>query len=830
MVERRESAWPLTALGAGWILGTAWHLEWVTLQAPAVYAAWGVGTGLVVWAWPRVLSLAWWSACPHTVHALARQLGWMVLAASLAMAVAGWRAALQDSQRLAPALEGVELMLEGVVARLPELHAEGVRFVLAVERAHRADASAVAVQVPPLLVLGWSVSSDAGNTAVLPPVRAGDRWRLPVRLKAPHGALNPHGPDHEVWLWSHGVMALGQVRPTAAAGSQAQRLAMGVGYPLERWRQACRDRVWQQGLDPRLSGIISALLLGDQAALDPQDWDMFRRTGVAHLMSISGLHITMLAAAMGALITLGWRHAGWRRRPWSLLWPATVAGRWGGLLVAALYALFSGWGLPAQRTVLMLAVSLLLRSRGLRWPWWTLWLVACAVVLAWDPWAWLQAGFWLSFVAVGLLMLWEDRRPDLNEDERGSTHRGNRWLRWALRVVQACASLWREQWRITLGLAPLTLLLFREVSLVGGLANLLAIPWVTLCVTPVALLGVIAPQAWHLAALCLDLLRQVLACMLAWGVPTWSVAAFPVWVAVAGVLGAGLCCLPAPVWLRSWGLPLLVPALAWQATPPPVGEVEVVAADVGQGQAVVLRTARHVLLYDAGPRYSHDMDAGQRVVVPLLQSLNARLDRLVLSHRDADHTGGALSVLALHPGADVLGSMPARSVLAQREGYLDCEAGQSWDWDGVQFEVLHPSPIGPSRTASNAWSCVLHVRTRSSSLLLTGDIEAQEEADLVQRLGASLKSEVMLVPHHGSRTSSTAAWLDAVQPRMAWVQAGYRNRFGHPAADVMARYQARHIQVLETARCGAIQWSSAQPEKTVCERMKRRRYWHHMPA
>ena len=295
----------------------------------------------------------------------------------------------------------------------------------------------------------------------------------------------------------------------------------------------------------------------------------------------------------------------------------------------------------------MLAVSLLLRSRGLRWPGWATWLVACAVVLAWDPWAWLQAGFWLSFVAVGLLMLWEDRRPDLNEDERGSTHRGNRWLRWALRVVQACASLWREQWRITLGLAPLTLLLFREVSLVGGLANLLAIPWVTLCVTPLTLLGVIAPQAWHLAALCLDLLRQVLAGMLAWGIPTWSVAAFPVWVAVAGVLGAGLCCLPAPVWLRSWGLPLLVPALAWQATPPPVGEVEVVAADVGQGQAVVLRTARHVLLYDAGPRYSHDMDAGQRVVVPLLQSFNARLDRLVLSHRDVDHTGGALSVLAM---------------------------------------------------------------------------------------------------------------------------------------------------------------------------------------
>ncbi|MEY4443602.1 MAG: hypothetical protein RL442_2602, partial [Pseudomonadota bacterium] len=246
------------------------------------------------------------------------------------------------------------------------------------------------------------------------------------------------------------------------------------------------------------------------------------------------------------------------------------------------------------------------------------------------------------------------------------------------------------------------------------------------------------------------------------------------------------------------------------------------------GQAVVVRTAHHVLLYDAGPRYSHDMDAGQRVVVPLLQSFDARLDRLVLSHRDADHTGGAQSVLAQHPHADVLGSLPSRAALAQRKGYRDCEAGQSWVWDGVLFEVLHPTSAGPSRATSNAWSCVLRVRTASSSLLLSGDIEAREEAELVQRLGASLQTDVLLVPHHGSRTSSTALWLDAVKPRVAWVQAGYRNRFGHPATEVMARYAARNIRVLETARCGAIQWSSAQPDQMICERDKRRRYWHHM--
>ncbi len=829
-VESQQTAWPLTAVCTGWIMGTAWHLQWETLQAPAVYAAWVAGSVLAGWGWARPSSLFGGVARRRVLDTTLRPLIWMVLAAALAMGVAGWRAALQSSERLDPALEGVDLVLEGVVERLPQVHAEGVRFWLAVERARRDSSEGPDVVVPTRMLLGWSVPLDAGASMALPPVRAGDRWQLPVRLKSPHGAFNPHGVDHEAWLWSQGVMAVGQVRPTAPQRAQAKLLATRVDHPIERWRQACRDRLWQQGLEPRVTGILSALVLGDQAALDPLDWDIFRRTGVAHLMSISGLHITLLAAALSVLITGLWRRAAWRRRPLSLWWPAAVAGRWGGLLLAAGYAVFSGWGLPAQRTVLMLAVSVLLRSRGLRWPGWATWLLACAVVLAWDPWAWLQAGFWLSFVAVGLLMVWEDREPASLDDVTVPAPSGGRWSRLAVRALGAAWSLWREQWRITLGLAPLTLLLFREVSAVGVLANLLAIPWVTLFVTPLALMGVIWPEAWSLAALALEGLRQVLTGMLAWGLPTWSVAAFPVWVAVAGVLGAGLCCLPAPAWLRCWGLPLLVPALCWQATPPSAGEVAVVVADVGQGQAVLVRTAHHVLLYDAGPRYSQDMDAGQRVVVPLLQSLNARLDRLVLSHRNADHTGGAASVLAMHPGADVLGSLPARSSLAQREGYGDCEAGQSWDWDGVQFEVLHPLPGGPARAASNAWSCVLRVRTARSSLLLTGDIEAREEADLVQRLGSALQTQVMLVPHHGSRTSSTPGWLDAVQPQVAWVQAGYRNRFGHPAAEVMARYEARRIRVLQTARCGAIQWSSAQPERMICEREQRRRYWHHVPA
>jgi competence protein ComEC len=274
---------------------------------------------------------------------------------------------------------------------------------------------------------------------------------------------------------------------------------------------------------------------------------------------------------------------------------------------------------------------------------------------------------------------------------------------------------------------------------------------------------------------------------------------------------------------------LLVPALAWQVTPPPAGEVAVVVADVGQGQAVLVRTAQHALLYDAGPRYSPDMDAGQRVVVPLLKAYGVPLDRLVLSHRDTDHTGGAQAVLAMQPQVFVLGSLPSHSVMAQRAGYQDCEAGQSWWWDGVYFEVLHPLPAGPARATSNAWSCVLRIQTSHSSLLLTGDIEAREEAVLVQQWGEALRTDVLLVPHHGSRTSSTTDWLERVRPHTAWVQAGYRNRYGHPASDVLERYRERGIRLLETARCGAIQWSSQEPSTMLCERERRRRYWHHIP-
>lgn len=835
----RFRPWPVVPACIGWIAGTAAHLETVSLHPQGVYVAGTVMT-LMLWGiWHglgrRAVDTAG-SVSPRRLSLCGsrRVFATGLLAAAMAFCLAGWRAAHQDEHRLSPDLEGRDLVVQGVVARLPQVNRDGVRFLLTVEHAWLGTTNAPLasltreteqVGVPERILLSGSSGSE-GHAGLS--IRAGDRWLLPVRLKAPHGQLNPHGFDFEAWLWSQGVMAVGQVRGTMPATkgptSTLPRLLAHTGLsPWERLRQACRDRLWAQGLSPGATGVLSALILGDQATIDPLDWDVFRRTGVAHLMSISGLHITLLAALVRWALQAGWARASWRRRPLTLWYPAPQVEQWGGWGFALAYALFSGWGLPAQRTVIMLGTVVLLRSIGTPWPWGAVWLLACALVLAWESLAWLQAGFWLSFVAVGLLMAL-DTSP-----VRAPTDADGRIGGWQA-VRRAGAGLWREQVLMTLGLAPLTLLLFHETTPLGLVANWVAIPWVTLCVTPLALLGVVWPMAWQGGAAALAGLQGVLSWLLACGVPSWSVAAFPVWVGVLGVLGAALLCWRGPWCWRWWGFPLMLPALYWQTEPPRQGDVTVVVADVGQGQAVLVRTARHVLLYDAGPRYAPDVDAGQRVVLPLLHSLGLGLDRLVLSHGDTDHTGGAQAVLHMHPQAQVMGSLRAHSPLVGRPGYQDCQAGAHWVWEGVRFDVLHPDRTQPLRSASNARSCVLRIKTANATLLLTGDLESPEEATLVARWGAGLSADVMLVPHHGSKTSSSAVFLDTVQPRWAWVQAGYRNRFGHPASEVLARYQARLITVLETARCGAILWRSQAPQSMQCERASRQRYWHHRPA
>jgi competence protein ComEC len=788
------------ALGAvAWLGGVAAQLQCPELPPPApTVGAATAALALIVAVWFR-----------------ARQ-AWLALPA-LALLAFAWASLLahQRLQQALPAdLEGQDLELIGVVAALPRHVPEGVRFVFEVEQARwRGEA----VTVPRRVSLGWyrGWHDDALLAGPAHEIEAGQRWRLVARLRAPHGAMNPHGFDLELWLFEQGLRAAGYVR-TSASTAEPVLLASGAGHLVERLRQRVRDALFARVDDPRAAGVLAGLAVGDQASIARADWDVFRDSGTAHLMAISGLHVTMFAWAAGLAIAAAWRRS--ERLP---LWvPTPWAARWGGVAAAALYALFAGWGVPAQRTVWMLATAAMLASVGVRWPWPLVLAAAAVVVSVADPWALLQPGFWLSFVAVGLLMASEPVTG------AGTPPAGD----WRSRLWQPVRAAVRTQVIATVGLAPLTLVLFQQVSLVGLVANLVAIPLVTLLITPLALLGIAVPGLWDAGAALVALLTRMLTALTAWPLVVWTAAAAPWWAQAGGLLAALLLVAPLPWSIRALALPLVVPMLWPPVERPGPGRFELLLADVGQGSAVIVRTQQHTLLYDAGAQYSRESDAGQRVLVPLLRSLGERrLDTLVLSHRDTDHVGGAAAVMAALPTARLVSSLADDHALRARGvPHRRCDAGETWLWDGVAFEVLHPEADDHARLSKpNALSCVLRITDANGRrALLTGDIEAAQEAALVARAGDGLRSDLLLVPHHGSRTSSTAGFVDAVAPRLAMVQAGYRNRFGHPSADVLARYASRDVEVVRTDHCGAWWWRDGA---ATCERQRARRYWHWTP-
>lgn len=822
----------------GWVVGAALQLQQVELSSGPIYASFvALAGGLIV-----VCAIKNIADSRVFQYAVLRYMAVGAAMACLGFGVTGLRATVFLQDRLDPALEGRDVWVTGVVVNLPQRNEAALRFRLQVESAQWQGQPA---RVPPRMDVGWyggafpagpGAALGTDTAAVQPPLtslnrvppalQAGDRWQMTLRLKAPHGARNPNGFDYELWLWEQGVQATGYVR-AGAKDVAPQRLGSTWSAPLARLRQTVRDAILARVENRQQAGLIAALVVGDQAAIDRADWDVFRATGVAHLVSISGLHITMFAWA--ATLLAAW---GWRRSVRLCRWvPAPSAALVLGVLVAVAYSAFAGWGLPAQRTCLMLATVALLRLCGARWPWPWVWMLACALVVALDPWALLQPGFWLSFVAVGVLFA-----TDLGAQRSYSTRAGARFdsknTMWSmfLRVGSRLGAMLREQWVVTVALAPLTLLLFGQMSVVGLLANAIAIPWVTLVITPLALLGSLVPVLWDVAAWAVSGLLLLLQALAAWPGAALAVAVAPLGVACLGAVGGLLLVAPLPPGLRVLGVPLLLPVLLWQAPRPPTSGFELLAADVGQGNAVLVRTASHALLFDAGPRFSLESDAGHRVLVPLLQSMQERLDTVVLSHRDLDHVGGAPAVLSMQPQAALLSSIESDNALQRLRPAQRCVAGQSWQWDGVTFTVLHPQASDyDTPQKPNAMSCVLRISNGFQTALLAGDIELPQETRLVAAQ-ATLQANVLLVPHHGSNTSSSAAFLDAVAPQVAVVQSGYRNRFGHPTALVMGRYAERNIRVVDSPHCGAYLWQSwaqAPDSWGACWRAQSQRYWHH---
>ncbi len=860
-----------------WVLGVALQLQQAALWPLAVYAgllcaagiALGLWWGLVRWhAGRRVGGLRWsvragrlghtpghlpgdlssdltghvsgQTPCHTPNHTLGHTLAACLLAfwvgVSAGAGLTGLRAVHHAAQVLQPSLQGLDMQVTGRVASLPRRTERGEQFELVVEAASHAGQP---VRLPQRLQLAWyqggwghGAANGAENMAPAlaptdsnsrPSLQAGERWRFTVRLRSPHGHANPHGFDRELWLWSQGLGATGYVRH-GPRDPAPENLGHTAWHPLQVARQWVSERIDAQVDEPRSAGVLTALVVGNQSAIERTDWDLFRTTGVAHLMSISGLHITMFAWLAIALV--GWL---WRRL--ARVWPQAVlslptpwAASLGGVALATAYALFSGWGVPSQRTVLMLAVVVGLRLSVRRWPWPVVWLLAMAAVLLLDPWAWLQPGFWLSFVAVGILFATDPAQRSVPPADSAQAYAQAQTEPRSRRTLRAAGALLREQSVVTVALAPLTLLLFGQFSVVGLLANLLAIPWVTLVITPLAMLGVAVPPLWELAAWAVQVQAVVLQWLAQWPWAAIHRAIPPTPLALAGVLGGVLLVLRLPWAVRSAGLLLVWPVLLWAPPRPALGQFELLAVDVGQGSAVLVRTARHSLLYDTGPRYSPDNDAGQRVIVPLLRALGEAPHTVLVSHRDSDHAGGMDAVRRAWPQARWLSSFDADP--AQR-----CVAGQRWHWDGVDFEVQHPQPAhhgpdGRGLLSSNAMSCVLHVVGAQHSAWLGGDIDAEQETRLALAR-PDLRATVLLAPHHGSNTSSSPVLLNTLRPRWVLVQAGYRNAFNHPAPAVLERYRQRGLRWVTSADCGAATWRSAEPDTVQCQREAQRRYWHH---
>jgi len=593
----------------------------------------------------------------------------------------------------------------------------------------------------------------------------------------------------------------------AEGNVRIDELAPRPDYLVERLRQSIRERFQRTLVDAPYAGILIALAIGDQRAIDPVYWRTFARTGVTHLLSVSGLHVTMVAGLAAWLVG-----ALWRRTPrLALHLPAQKAMAAAGFLAAFAYALLAGFEVPAQRTLYMLTVVALALWTGRNVAASRVLTAALLIVLLLDPWAVLAAGFWLSFGAVGLLFYIGAGRL-----------REHHWL----------AAWGRAQWAVTVGMLPALLALFQQFSLVSPVANAIAIPLVSLVITPLALLGTLPltdPLLWLAHGLA-DGLMQLLAWLATSDWAVWQQQAPPAWAVALGGLGVGWLLLPRGFPARWLGAVAMLPLVLVPVPRPEEGVALVRVLDVGQGLAVHVQTAGHDLLYDAGPAYSADADAGDRVVVPYLRAQGVRrLDVLMISHQDKDHEGGAGAVLAAVPTGLLASSLPeAHPLLGGTAPQRRCLDGERWAWDGVAFEVLHPTEHDyRDGVKSNELSCVLKVSTPTGSVLLTGDIDARTEADLLVRHGDVLVADVLVPPHHGSRNSSSPEFVGGVSPRLTFFSAGYRNRFGHPAGEVVARYAANGIDMHRTDRDGALAVRLGSGELAVeSERAQRRRYWH----
>jgi competence protein ComEC len=680
-----------------------------------------------------------------------------------------WCAQHQLATRLSPELEGKDLVLSGWVASIPQPQPEYLRFRFQVETL---DGQIPGAGIPEQLRLTWS-----GDWHHLAP---GQHWQFTVRLKRPHGYMNPGGFDYEGWLFRRGIGATGYVRH-----DRAQRLPGTLRYPLLRARAVVSRAISSALPDSQFAGVVSALAVGDTTSITPEQWQVFRNAGIAHLVAISGLHIGMLAGLIYLLTQLLWRRSAWLCEKL----PAPVAAAVAAMLGACLYAAMAGFSVPTERALIMLAAAtgaIVLRRRA-RWQ--DLLGLALTGVLLLDPLSICSIGFWLSFGAVAAILYalsgWSGLKPG--------------WLR----------ELLRTQWAVGIGLLPLLVYFFHRVALVSPLANLIAVPVYSLAVIPLVLSGTLLLSVWHWGgALLLKCAAKVMS--LSWPVLQWlselphgqlTAPAAGLLAVLVAMLGAAWLLAPRGLPARWLGLILLLPLFFTASTPIPAGGFNVTLLDVGQGLSAVVRTAHHTLIYDTGPAFSKDSDTVKLVLLPWMQARGiAHPDLAVISHEDNDHAGGLPRLRARFSKLPVLSG-----AVGVFPGVWLCVAGQHWRWDGVRFDVLYPDLAAPLHR--NDASCVLKVSSKGGSVLLVGDLMRDGERRLIRLQPGRLSAQVLVAPHHGSSSSSSQPFIDAVTPRLVLFPVGYRNRWHFPKSEVLARYRAAGAALADSVHDGAIRVS-----------------------
>ncbi len=738
-------------------------------------------------------------------------------------------------------LEGRDIVLVGTVHSLPFRFPQGVRFNFTVESA-QVDGKPVS-SIPPKIALSWYASSRTGGT---PPseVQPGERWQLNVHLQRPHGNANIGGFDYEVWLLEQDLRATGTVRTEdescastlvidGSVCADNRRLASFVwsfNNVVERARGWMRDRIVAALPDKQYAGVIVALVIGDERGVNQTDWKVFNRTGVGHLIAISGLHITLIAGMCARLMYALWSRSFFTRAELPLLLPAHKAAALTGVIIGFIYVLLAGFGVPAQRTLYMLTVVATALWFGRLASISHIACIALGVVLLLDPWAVLWPGFWLSFGCVAIILYATvGRTLQLPTDVSPPVQpRLQRWWTWL-------KAEGRTQLSLTLGLVPLTMLLFGQVSIVSPIANAIAIPLISFIVTPLALLGSVLPAPLSAGLLLfahfwIDGLAQVLTFLSAMPGAVWMAPVPPFWIFACALIGTLWLLAPRGMPLRPLGLIGWLPLLLNSPSHPRDGEIWVTAFDVGQGMAVLIETPRRRLLYDTGPVYSPEADGGNRVILPYLHARGiTKLDGMIISHNDNDHSGGALSVFEEMPVDWVASSLAFDSpIVRAAPAHRRCVAGQNWVWDDVHFEMLQPaaSSYESTKYKPNAHSCTVKISVGTQAILLAGDIESVQEAELVNSIPGKLQSTVLLAPHHGSGTSSTLPFLQAVKPQIAIFQVGYRNRFHHPKPEVYERYGDLGITRLRSDDAGAINVDMADTLTHSEYRMAQPHYWY----